>query len=130
MIHIIKTKKAPDAIGPYSQGIDANNIVITSGQIPINPKTGEIISEDIALQTIQSLNNIKYILEKVKINIKNIIKTTIFMKNLNDFSFMNSAYKNFFKENNVLHYPARSCIEVSRLPKDAKIEIEALAIRN
>ncbi|MBQ5695417.1 MAG: RidA family protein [Clostridium sp.] len=121
---VIKTDNAPEAIGPYSQGIIVGDFVYTSGQIPINPKTG-IMETDIKLATKQSIENIKAILEEVGTSLENVIKTTIFLKDLNDFNVVNEVYATYFKENN----PARSCVEVARLPKDAVIEIEAIAIR-
>ena len=121
---VIHTDKAPKAIGPYSQGIIVGDFVYTSGQIPINPKTG-IMETDIKLATKQSMENIKAILEEVGTSLENVIKTTIFLKDLNDFNVVNEVYATYFKENN----PARSCVEVSKLPKDAVIEIEAIAIR-
>lgn len=121
---VIKTDNAPEAIGPYSQGIIVGDFVYTSGQIPINPKTG-IMETDIKLATKQSIENIKAILEEVGTSLENVIKTTIFLKDLNDFNVVNEVYATYFNENN----PARSCVEVSKLPKDAVIEIEAIAIR-
>ena len=121
---VIKTDNAPEAIGPYSQGIIVGDFVYTSGQIPINPKTG-IMETDIKLATKQSMENIKAILEEVGTSLENVIKTTIFLKDLNDFNVVNEVYATYFNENN----PARSCVEVARLPKDAVIEIEAIAIR-
>ena len=121
---VIKTDNAPEAIGPYSQGIMVGDFIYTSGQIPINPKTG-IMETDIKLATKQSIENIKAILEEVGTSLENVIKTTIFLKDLNDFNVVNEVYATYFNENN----PARSCVEVARLPKDAVIEIEAIAIR-
>ena len=121
---VIKTDNAPEAIGPYSQAIMVGDFIYTSGQIPINPKTG-IMETDIKLATKQSMENIKAILEEVGTSLENVIKTTIFLKDLNDFNVVNEVYATYFKENN----PARSCVEVSKLPKDAVIEIEAIAIR-
>lgn len=127
MLYEIKTKNAPEAIGPYVQGIKIKDLVFVSGQIPINPKNGKI-SSDIYLQTQQSLKNIQAIVEKSGLKIKNIIKITIFMQNLNSFEVMNLAYKDFF-DSHKSSYPTRSCVEVSRLPKDVSIEIEAIAIK-
>lgn len=121
---VIKTDNAPEAIGPYSQAIMVGDFIYTSGQIPINPKTG-IMETDIKLATKQSMENIKAILEEVGTSLENVIKTTIFLKDLNDFNVVNEVYATYFNENN----PARSCVEVVRLPKDAVIEIEAIAIR-
>lgn len=127
MSYEIKTENAPAAIGPYVQGVDLGNIIITSGQIPLDPKTGEI-AEDIITQTTQSLENIQAIVEKAGLSVANIVKTTIFVKDLNDFASINATYEAFFNQHNA-PYPARSCVEVARLPKDVRIEIEAIAIR-
>lgn len=122
---IIFTKDAPSAIGPYSQGIVAlGNFIFISGQIPLDPSTGIIVSDDIENQTKQSLNNIKQILSSSGADMKDVIKTTVFLSDMNDFTAMNKVYSEFFTEN----CPARSAVEVSRLPKDAKVEIEAIAI--
>ena len=127
MSYEIKTENAPAAIGPYVQGVDLGNIIITSGQIPVDPKTGEIAA-DIIAQTTQSLENIQAIVEKAGLNVANIVKTTVFVKDLNDFARVNATYEAFFNKHNA-PYPARSCVEVARLPKDVCIEIEAIAIR-
>ncbi|OCA52569.1 2-iminobutanoate/2-iminopropanoate deaminase [Photorhabdus namnaonensis] len=127
MSYEINTNKAPAAIGPYVQGVDLGNMVITSGQIPVNPETGDV-AEDIAAQARQSLENVKAIVEKAGLTVGDIVKTTVFVKDLNDFSTVNATYEAFFKEHNA-SFPARSCVEVARLPKDVKIEIEAIAIR-
>ncbi|OCQ50590.1 Enamine/imine deaminase [Photorhabdus australis subsp. thailandensis] len=127
MSYEINTDKAPAAIGPYVQGVDLGSMVITSGQIPVNPETGDV-AEDIAVQARQSLENVKAIVEKAGLTVGDIVKTTVFVKDLNDFSTVNATYEAFFKEHNA-SFPARSCVEVARLPKDVKIEIEAIAIR-
>ena len=119
---IIKTDKAPGAIGPYSQGIIIGDLVYTSGQIPLNPKTGEM-AESIEEQTAQSLENVKAILEEAGTSMDNVIKTTVFLDDINNFSRMNEVYATYFKENK----PARSAVQVAKLPKDAKIEIEVIA---
>lgn len=124
---IIATKNAPDAIGPYVQGVDMGSFVFTSGQIPLCPGTGEIAA-DIEAQTLQSLHNVKGIIEAAGLTVNNIIKTTVFVKDLADFEAVNRVYNGFFLEHNA-RFPARSCVEVARLPKDVKIEIEAIAIR-
>ena len=116
MSKTIATENAPAAIGPYVQGVDLGNMIITSGQIPVNPKTGEVPA-DVAAQARQSLDNVKAI-----------VKTTVFVKDLNDFATVNATYEAFFTEHNAT-FPARSCVEVARLPKDVKIEIEAIAVR-
>jgi len=119
----IETTNAPSAIGPYSQGNIVNNILYTSGQLPINPKTGEM-PKDIKEQTKQSLNNIKAILEAANTSLENVFKTTVFLSDMNNFGLMNEMYNEFFKSD----YPSRSAVEVSRLPKDALVEIEAIAL--
>ena len=120
---IISTQKAPGAIGPYSQGVSIGNLVYTSGQIPLNPQSGELIT-DIKEATKQSMENVKAILEEAGTSLDKIIKTTIFLKDLNDFAAVNEVYGTYFNENP----PARSCVEVAKLPKDAVIEIEAIAL--
>lgn len=128
MTKIIHTDNAPAAIGPYVQAVDLGNMVMTSGQIPVNPKTGEVAA-DITAQARQSLENIKAILAEAGLTPANIIKTTVFVKDLNDFAAVNAEYEKFFKENNHPNFPARSCVEVARLPKDVGLEIEAIALR-
>lgn len=120
---IISTTNAPSAIGPYSQGVKIGNLVYTSGQIPVNPATGEL-EMDIKKATKRSMENVKAILEEAGTSLDNIIKTTIFLKNMDDFALVNEVYAGFFNENP----PSRSCVEVARLPKDAVIEIEAIAL--
>lgn len=121
---VINTNNAPGAIGPYSQGIVVGDFVYTSGQIPINPATGEL-ENDIKVATKQSMENVKAILEAAGTSLENVVKTSIFLKDLNDFSIVNEIYGTYFKENP----PARSCVQVAKLPKDAVIEIEAIAIK-
>ncbi|WP_241606081.1 RidA family protein [Rosenbergiella epipactidis] len=123
----INTHHAPAAIGPYVQALDLGQLVLTSGQIPVDPKTGEVPA-DIAAQTRQSLNNVKAIIEQAGLSVKNIVKTTVFVKDLNDFATVNATYEQFFTEHEA-PFPARSCVEVARLPKDVGIEIEAIALR-
>ena len=123
MREAVATKKAPGAIGPYSQAIDIGSLVFTSGQIPIDPETGNI-PEGIEAQTKQSLSNVKAILEEAGLSMNHVIKTTVFLKDINDFGEMNKIYESFFTE-----YPARSAVEVARLPKDALVEIEVIASR-
>ena len=122
---ITNTEKAPKAIGPYSQANLVGNLIFTSGQIPINPITGEIVSDDLKLQSIQVLDNLKAVLEASGSSMDNVIKTTVFIKDMNDFTVINGIYAEYFSE----PFPSRSCVEVSRLPKDVKIEIEAIAIK-
>jgi 2-iminobutanoate/2-iminopropanoate deaminase len=122
-ISYISTKKAPAAIGPYSQGIIAGNLVFTSGQLPIDPYTGDLVNDDIKLATRTSLENVKSILEEAGTSIEKVIKVTVYVTNMDDFSKINEVYSEYFTE----HKPARSLVEVSRLPKDGLIEIEAVA---
>ena len=119
----ISTKKAPAAIGPYSQAIQVGNLVYTSGQIPIDPATGAFVEGGIKEQTRQSLTNVKAILEEVGLTMSNVVKTTVFMADMNDFADMNSVYAEFFTE----PYPARSAVAVKTLPKGALVEIEVIA---
>ena len=119
----VSTDNAPKAIGPYSQAIILDKLVFTSGQIPLLPETGTLVSDDLALQTKQVLENLKNVLEAAGGNMSAVIKTTVFIKNMNDFPVINEIYATYFKE----PYPARSTVEVARLPKDVLIEIEAIA---
>ena len=119
----ISTKKAPAAIGPYSQAIQVGNLVYTSGQIPIDPATGVFAEGGIKEQTRQSLTNVKAILEEAGLSLNNVVKTTVFMADMNDFADMNSVYAEFFTE----PYPARSAVAVKTLPKGAMVEIEVVA---
>ncbi|MCG7498136.1 RidA family protein [Vibrio sp. Of7-15] len=128
MTTVLHTENAPAAIGPYVQGVDLGNMVLTSGQIPVNPQTGEV-SDDIAEQARQSLENVKAVVEASGLTVTDIVKMTVFVKDLNDFGTVNEVYGQFFDSHNVANYPARSCVEVARLPKDVKIEIEAIAVR-
>lgn len=121
---LVKTDKSPKAIGPYSQAIKVGNMVYTSGQIPLVPETMEIISENVEEQTKQVLKNLEAVLIEAGSNLNQVIKTTVFIKDMNDFTTINGIYGDFFKDNK----PARSCVEVARLPKDVKVEIEAIAI--
>ena len=129
MTNVIHTDKAPAAIGPYVQAVDLGNFVLTSGQIPVNPQTGEIPT-DIAQQARQSLENIKAIFEQAGLGVKDIVKTTVFVKDLKDFATVNAEYEAFFKAHHHPSFPARSCVEVARLPKDVGLEIEAIAVRS
>ena len=128
MTKVVHTEKAPAAIGPYVQAVDLGNLVLTSGQIPVNPATGEV-PKDIVAQARQSLENVKAIIEQAGLTVADIVKTTVFVKDLNDFAAVNGEYERFFKENHQLSFPARSCVEVARLPKDVGLEIEAIAVR-
>ena len=120
---IINTDNAPKAIGPYSQAIKVNNFLFTSGQIPLNPVSGQIVSDDFSKQTLQCLENIKGILSDQSLSLNHIVKLTVYLIDLSNFEKLNFIFENFF---NNKQYPARSVVEVSRLPKDVKIEIEAI----
>ena len=120
---VIQTEKAPKAIGPYSQAIQAGNFLFLSGQIPLNPKTGELVKGDIQQQTRQVLENIKGILESQKLGMEDVVKVTIFLKDIGNFSQVNEVYATYFPSSP----PARSTVEVAKLPMDAEIEIEAIA---
>ena len=121
---IISTKKAPSAIGPYSQGMIVGDLVFTSGQIPLNPENGELVTE-ISKATVQVMANLSVVLEAAGSSLEKVIKTTIFLQDLNDFEKVNEIYGDYFKDN----LPARSCVQVAKLPKGAIIEIEAIAIK-
>ncbi len=120
----ISSTKAPKAIGPYSIGIKAGSLIFLSGQIPINPATGELVSGSIEEQAERVLTNIKGILEENGLSMDNIVKVTVFLADMNDFQKMNDVYSKFFKA----PYPARSAVQVARLPRDVKIEIEVIAV--
>ena len=120
----VKTDKAPAAIGPYSQAVVVGGFIYTSGQIPVNPATGLIDARDIDGQTRQALENLKNVLEAAASELSKVIKTTVYIKDMKDFAKINEIYSSFFTD----PYPARSCVEVARLPKDVLIEIEAVAI--
>ncbi|TCP22549.1 endoribonuclease L-PSP [Scopulibacillus darangshiensis] len=117
------TDAAPAAIGPYSQGIVVNNVFYSSGQIPLKAN-GELIGEDIEQQVHQVFSNIKAVLESAGASLETVIKTTVFIKNMDDFPAINNIYGTYFTD----HLPARSCVEVARLPKDVKIEMEVIAL--
>lgn len=120
---VIQTQKAPVAVGPYSQAIEVNGLIFTSGQLPIIPESGELINDDIKKATARSLENIKEILQVAGSSLDKVVKVNIFLKDMNDFSSVNEVYSEYFTTNK----PARSCVEVSKLPKDGIIEIEAVA---
>ena len=124
MKEIIATNKAPSAIGPYSQGIKANGFVFTSGQIPLDPAPGAF-PEGSKAQTRQSLLNVKAILEQAGTSIDKVIKTTVFLSDMNNFAAMNEVYAEIFGSSN---HPSRSAVQVARLPKDALVEIEVIAL--
>lgn len=119
---VINTKNAPEALGPYSQAIKIGDMIFTSGQIPINPETKELVTE-IKKATKQSLTNIKNILEEAGTSMDKVVKTTVFVKDLNDFTAVNEVYATFFEG----EPPARSCVQVAKLPLDAPVEIEVIA---
>lgn len=121
---IINTDKAPKAIGPYSQAVRVGDLIFVSGQIPLNPETGSMVAGDIDVQTERVLKNISGVLEAAGSSMENIIKTTVYLKDLADFSKFNESYARFFAKNP----PARATVEVSRLPKDVRIEIDAIAV--
>lgn len=125
MKKIVNTDKAPAAIGPYAQAVEIDGLVITSGQLPIDPATGAF-PEGIAEQTRQSLTNVKAILAEAGLGMDKVIKTTVFLSDMNNFGAMNEVYATFFGEGG---YPARSAVEVARLPKDALVEIEVIAVK-
>jgi 2-iminobutanoate/2-iminopropanoate deaminase len=124
MKNVISTDKAPAAIGPYSQAIEVNGMVFTSGVIPVNPATGEI-PEGVEAQATQAFANMAALLEAAGSDMSKVIKTTVFIKEMNDFGKINEIYANYFAQ----PYPSRSCVEVARLPKDVLLEIEAIATK-
>ena len=124
MQKVISTDKAPGAIGPYSQAIEVNGMVFTSGVIPVNPATG-VIPEGVEAQATQAFTNLTNLVEASGAAMSQVVKTTVFIKEMNDFGKINEIYAKFFKE----PYPSRSCVEVARLPKDVLIEIEAIAVK-
>ncbi len=123
--NILSTANAPAAIGPYSQGVSYCNLVFVSGQLPIIPATGEMVDGTVGEMTVQCMKNIEAVLAEAGCTLANIAKTTIFLKDLGDFAEVNAAYATFFPENP----PARACVQVAKLPKDAKVEIEAIACK-
>lgn len=122
-VDYLHTDGAPAAVGPYSQGVKLGGLVFVSGQMPIDPDAGKIVEGDAGVKTTRCLKNVLAILDKAGMNEKHILKATIFLTDMNDFGLVNEAYANFFAGN----YPARSCVEVSRLPKDVNVEIEVIA---
>lgn len=119
---VIETKNAPAAIGPYSQGMMVGNMIYTSGQIPINPVTGNIEATDISAQADQAIRNIQAVLEAAGSSLEKVVKTTCFLQNIQDFAAFNAVYEKYF-----VNKPARSCVEVGALPKGALVEIEVIA---
>ena len=123
MIETISTDAAPKALGPYSQALKAGGFVFCSGQIPINPETNTIEAVTIEDQTRQAISNLRNVLEKAGASLADVVKTTVFIKDMNDFAALNAVYAEMFGDAK----PARSCVEVARLPKDVKVEIECIA---
>jgi len=124
MKQVVNTDKAPSAIGPYSQAIKANGFIFVSGQLPVVPTNGQFAEGGIVAQTKQSLENVKAILVQAGCTFDDVVKTTVLIKDMNDFAVMNNMYAEFFTK----ECPARACFEVARLPKDALVEIEVIAI--
>lgn len=120
----IRTDRAPQAIGPYSQAIVAGNLVFTAGQVPFDPATGQVVEGDIAVQTDRVLENIRAILEAAGTSLAKVVKTTVFLADMNDFAAMNEVYARHFGD----HRPARSTVQAARLPKDVGVEIEVIAV--
>jgi 2-iminobutanoate/2-iminopropanoate deaminase len=125
MKNVIKTDKAPQAIGPYSQAIEVNGMVYTSGVVPIDPATGEVVAGDIKVQATRVFDSMKALLEAAGSSCEDVVKTTVFIKDMNDFAALNEIYATYFTG----AFPARSCVEVARLPKDVLIEMEAIALK-
>ena len=121
---VIHTENAPAAIGPYSQAVKAGNLLFVSGQVPFVPETMEIVEGDVKAQTAQSLKNLQAILKEAGADFSNVVKTTVFIKDMNEFAQINEVYAEYFGENK----PARACVEVARLPKDVNVEIELIAV--
>lgn len=125
MKKIIHTEKAPAALGPYSQAIEGNGMLFVSGQIPFVPATMTLVSDDVKEQTRQSLENVKAIVEAAGYSMKDVVKAGIFIKDMNDFAAVNEVYNEYLGDVK----PARACVEVARLPKDVKVEIEVIAVK-
>ncbi len=124
MKEIVSTDKAPGAIGPYSQAVKTGGFVFCSGQIPIDPATGEFVSNDVAEQTDQVLKNLSAVLEAAGSSLNEVVKTTVFLADMNDFAAMNEIYGKYFSDNK----PARATVQAARLPRDARVEIECVAV--
>lgn len=124
MIEVVSTTNAPAALGPYSQALKVNGFIYCSGQIPINPASSAVEAVSIEDQTRQAITNLKNVLEAAGSSLANVVKTTVFIKDMNDFVALNGVYAEMFGDTK----PARSCVEVARLPKDVKVEIEAIAV--
>ncbi|MBE5924653.1 MAG: RidA family protein [Lachnospiraceae bacterium] len=125
MKNVVSTNGAPQAIGPYSQAIEVNGMVYTSGVVPIDPATGEVVNGDIKVQATRVFDSMKALLEAAGSSCEDVVKTTVFIKDMNDFAALNEIYATYFTG----AFPARSCVEVARLPKDVLIEMEAIAIK-
>lgn len=125
MKNVAVSKKAPAAIGPYSQAIEVNGLIYTSGVVPLDPETGLVVEGDVTVQADRVFKSLKGLLEDAGSSMENVIKTTVFIKDMNDFTKINEVYAKYFKE----PYPARSCVEVARLPKDVLLETEVIAIK-
>ncbi len=123
--NVVKTDKAPQAIGPYSQAIEVNGMVYTSGVVPIDPATGNVVEGDIKVQATRVFDSMKALLEAAGSSCEDVVKTTVFIKDMNDFAALNEIYATYFTG----IFPARSCVEVARLPKDVLIEMEAIALK-
>ena len=121
---VVNTEKAPAAIGPYSQAVKTDTMVFVSGQLAFDPATGILITDDIMAEARQAMNNLKTILAASGSSLEKVVKTTLFIKNMDDFPLVNDVYGEFFTKN----YPARACVEVARLPRDANFEIEAVGL--
>ena len=126
MANVISTDKAPAAIGPYSQAIEVNGMIYTSGMIPIDPSTGELVTGSVEAQAEQAISNLEALLAASGSSIEKAVKTVVFISNMDDFGKINEVYAKHFKE----PYPARSCVQVASLPKDVAIEIEDVAVKN
>ncbi len=124
MRETISTENAPGAIGPYSQAVRVGDMVFCSGQIPIDPQTGNFVSDDVAEQTEQVLKNLSAVLKAAQTDLNNVVKTTVFLADMNDFATMNEVYARFFNGNK----PARATVQAARLPRDARVEIECIAV--
>ncbi|MDQ3132324.1 MAG: RidA family protein [Acidobacteriota bacterium] len=124
MMETVSTENAPGAIGPYSQAVKTGNLVFCSGQIPIDPATGNFVSDDVAEQTEQVLKNLSAVLGAAGTDLNKVVKTTVFLADMNDFAAMNEVYAKFFDANK----PARATVQAARLPRDAKVEIECIAV--
>lgn len=125
MKEIIETKNAPGALGPYSQAVKIDNFVFTAGQIPLNPQTGELVETNIQDATHQAIKNLGAVLEAAGFSLNDVVKTMVFLKNMDDFANMNEVYAQYFNESK----PARSTVQAAKLPKDCLVEIEAVACK-